>query len=998
MMPRRTMLVQPKSSHNSVHGVIVSGRRNNSLGRDPHGQQVSPDRHPTTAAKNREILKIATWNVRTMFQKGKLENVKNEAERNQINILGMSEIRWTGTGKLSTDNYTLMYSGSDKHERGVGLLIDHSTAKSILGYWPMSDRILLVKLKGQPFDISIIQVYAPTSEASDNEIEDFYEKLDAAKAQCKSQEVIIVMGDFNAKIGEGREDDIVGPHGLGKRNERGEMLFQWCKANSMIVTNTWFMNHKRRRYTWVSPDKHTRNQIDYILINKRFRNGIEQSMSYPGADCGSDHTLVMAKLHIKLRKLKVSKQAPKYQLNKLRENDVKNEFYVQVSNRFQALVDHTPPGLQEELDTFLKVVNEAAEKTIPKRRHRRNQKWMTDEILEMMEQRRQMKAKDPIKYKELDKNIKQKCNEAKENWWNRVCEDIEEQMKRNPSTVYSKLQEVAGKSYCSSTGCLKARDGTIVMNKDDIIKRWEEYIGELFEDNRGEKPMIKKSMYGPPILKDEVRTAMRSMKMGKAAGPDNLTIEMINALEDMGIDKLASIMNKTYDTGEIPDALSRSIFIALPKRAGATECELHRTISLMSHITKLMLRILMRRIRRNIHEEISDVQCGFMKGKGTTNAISIIRNLCERSIEVQHDLYLCFIDYSKAFDKVQHETLFSILDQLDIDGKTLRWIRNLYWEQTAAVRVDNELSEWMNIKRGVRQGCVLSPDLFSLYSEMILRKIEDIPGILVNGHNINNIRYADDTVLISDTEAGLQRLLDEIIIESERFGLFLNTKKTYTMTVSKKVEPPVCEITAKGDHIKQTENFNYLGSVLTSDGRSDQEIKKRIAIAKDAFNKKKTIFTNARLSMTTKLRILRCYIWSILLYGCETWTISNNMQKKLQAAEMWFYRRMLKISWEERVTNEEVLAKANAKRTIMRTIKSRKIRFLGHVMRRNGPENLAITGKIKGKRARGRQRMTFINNIKEWTNTSNANDVLHAAYDRERWKNMVVNAMESHDT
>ena len=91
----------------------------------------------------------------------------------------------------------------------------------------------------------------------------------------------------------------------------------------------------------------------------------------------------------------------------------------------------------------------------------------------------------------------------------------------------------------------------------------------------------------------------------------------------------------------------------------------------------------------------------FTEGKGTTNAIFIMRNLIERSIEVQKDIFLCFIDYSKAFDKVRHARLFAILNKLDIDGKTLRWIRNLYWEQTAAVRVENQLSDWIEIERGV---------------------------------------------------------------------------------------------------------------------------------------------------------------------------------------------------------------------------------------------------------------------------------------------------------
>ena len=180
---------------------------------------------------------------------------------------------------------------------------------------------------------------------------------------------------------------------------------------------------------------------------------------------------------------------------------------------------------------------------------------------------------------------------------------------------------------------------------------------------------------------------------GKATGPDNISVEMLEALEGIGINKMESVMNKMYDTGKIQRCLSRSIFVTLPKKAGATECELHRTISLMSHITKLMLKILMKKMKRPICEEIADIQCEFTEGKGTINAIFIMRNIIERSIEVQKDLYLFFIDYSKAFDKVRHDKMFDMLDRLDIDGKALRWLRNLHWEQTAAVSIENKLSE-----------------------------------------------------------------------------------------------------------------------------------------------------------------------------------------------------------------------------------------------------------------------------------------------------------------
>ena len=202
-----------------------------------------------------------------------------------------------------------------------------------------------------------------------------------------------------------------------------------------------------------------------------------------------------------------------------------------------------------------------------------------------------------------------------------------------------------------------------------------------------------------------------------------------------------------------------------------------------------------------------------------TDFAKYLKMLAERCIEMQKDLYLCFIDYSKAFDKVRHEKLFNILEHLDIDGKDLRVIRNLYWDQSAAVRIGGELSEYnlikRGIKRGVRQGCVMSPDLFNIYSEMILRNLENYPGVKINGVNIYNIRYADDTVLIADSEENLQRLLDITIEKSEEMGLTLNVKKTECMVISKKAIAPSCNLQSRGQQIKLVKTFKYLGYMIT---------------------------------------------------------------------------------------------------------------------------------------------------------------------------------------
>ena len=857
----------------------------------------------------------------------------------------------------------MIYSGGDTHERGVGILFDEKTAKSIKGWWGISDRVIVVKLEGRPFDIGIIQVYAPTSACTDEERDNFYEDLDKAMKQLKSQDVKLVIGDFNAKVGDERVEDIVGPWGLGDRNEQGEHLIDWCRRNEFVVSNTWYKNHPRRRYTWISPGDQIRNQIDFILVQKRFRNSVKSSKTMPGADCDSDHVPVICRIEIKLKQLKKPKQ-PKFEIDFVRTNqEMKTRFAVNVKNKFQVLENVTEA--EEMWDKIKESINEAITENVPKKTRKKHKKWMTNDILELMKERRQAKS-NVEKYKRSNEVIKKRCNEAKEKWLNEQCLEIERNQNRDSKYMHTKIKELSGKKGCSSSGCIKSKQGSILMDKQDVLDRWAEYIEELFEDERGERPVIKKELDGPPILKEEVEDAIKKMKFGKATGPDNIPIEVIVTLEDIGVEVTTKLLNAIYDSGVIPEDLMKSVFITLPKSPGATECELHRTISLMSHVTKILLRVLMRRMRKSLRPEISRTQFGFVPDKGTRNAIFTMSMLMERCIQVQTDLYICFIDYSKAFDKVRHEELFNILNKLDIDGKDLRIVRNLYWDQNAAVRIDGDLSESKKIKRGVRQGCVMSPDLFNIYSEMILRNLEDCAGLKVNGENINNVRYADDTALIATSEKDLQNLLDIVVSESERKGLLLNVKKTECMVVSKKSLNPICNLTSKGEKIKQVQKFKYLGYMITSDGRCDTEIKRRIAVAKDCFSRMNSVLSNKNISMNTKIRALKAYVWSVLLYGCECWNISTEMRKRLEATEMWFLRRMLGISWKEKKTNNTVLETAGIGRSLLKTIRERQLKFLGHINRHNGLEHLALTGKIEGTRSRGRQRITNLESLNHW--------------------------------
>ena len=187
------------------------------------------------------------------------------------------------------------------------------------------------------------------------------------------------------------------------------------------------------------------------------------------------------------------------------------------------------------------------------------------------------------------------------------------------------------------------------------------------------------------------------------------------------------------------------------------------------------------------------------------------------------------------------------------------------------MRLPKGLTNWVEIKRGVRQGCIESPDLFNLYGESILQPLDEIlVGVTINGVIINNIRYADDIVLIATTEEGLQQLLDEINSNGESKGLSINHKKTKYMVISKSETPPTRTLKLGDIKIEQVDNFNYLGSVVTSNGRCKNEIRRRISLAKEAFKKMKPILWDRKLSMPIKNRVLQTFVWPVILYGSES--------------------------------------------------------------------------------------------------------------------------------
>ena len=218
---------------------------------------------------------------------------------------------------------------------------------------------------------------------------------------------------------------------------------------------------------------------------------------------------------------------------------------------------------------------------------------------------------------------------------------------------------------------------------------------------------------------------------------------------------LHTICQQVWKIQQWPRDWKRSVFIPIPKKGNAEECSNYWTIVLISHASKIMLKILQAGFQQYMNWGFPDVQAGFRKGRGSRDQIANICRIREKARGFQKNIYFCFIDYAKAFDWVDLNKLWKILKEMEIPDHLTCLLRNLYAGQEATVRTGHGTKDWFKIGKEIHQGFILSPCLFNFYAECIMwnaRMDESQAGIKISGRNISNLRYAGDTTLIAESE------------------------------------------------------------------------------------------------------------------------------------------------------------------------------------------------------------------------------------------------------
>ena len=932
-------------------------------------------------------LTVGTWNVRSLFQAGKYEILKREMDKYRYDVIGICETRWTGSGEMP--DRRIIWSGGDrKNKHGVALLMSEKASKALIGYRAVNERLMYARYSGYPRNISVMVIYAPTMEYGEEDLEKFYETVEEVLKEIPKQDMKIIVGDWNAKIGNDNTgwEEVMGKYGFGEINERGERLLQFAVQNNMFVTNTKFPGRKQKKWTWEAPGGRYRNMIDYILIEKKWRGFVTQSRSFPGADIGSDHQLVLCNISVKMKSEKKKKESKtiRYNTEILKSEEGKQKVRVVLEKELESKHNGKETmGMDERAKALEHGLKKAAEEMkmnyIP-RKH-----WISESTMRLVEKRRQLKAskneteEKATEYKYLCKRIKKSARMDKRQWVNSVCDEVEKHVgTAKTRQAYCAIKQLRGK-FEARHGSVNDKDGKLITDRNKVMKRWTEYVKDLFTDNnRYEKSTLEElkrrtlpqevTEVDDGILREEVEKAIKKLKNNKSTGPDGIPAELIKAGGNQVIEEVHRICEDIWNTGRWPQDWCKSTLIMLPKKGNKMECANYRSIALIPHICKIMLNIVQERMSGALEEHMSEEQGGFRKDRSTVQQILTLRLLAEKAMDKGKNLYNCFVDFRKAFDSVWHEGLWAILQRMGVSAKLVQVVQGLYQQSEMAVKIDGVLGEWIKPTVGSRQGDPTSPRLFLAELEQVMEKVEctDVGGINVNGQTVKDLRFADDIDLLAMNEEEMQEEMNELYESSERFGLHINEGKTKAMVIGKNKDK--MEIKINGQEIECVDKFVYLGSLITNDNSCSQEVKRRIAIAGEAFGSLNEIWKSKNVSRRSKMKVFNSCVVSTLLYGCETWTLRKIDTEKLDAFERKCFRKMLGISWMDKVRNEEVESRIGQVKKASQKVKERKLSMFGHIcrMQDNRLIKLVMMGDMYGTRKRGRPHRKWLDDIREW--------------------------------
>lgn len=1021
-------------------------------------------------------LILASWNVRTLIDRHDHDRphrrtalIASELRRYNIDIAALSETRNSEEGSLAEagEGYTFFWKGLPEgvtRIHGVGLAIRSSLLRN-LSSMPsgINERLMTFRIPlTNKMCATIISAYAPTLDSADETKDAFYETLDSTLRRVPRADKIILLGDFNARVGSSANiwPKVLGSHGVGKMNANGLRLLSLCAEHNLVITNTIFQQPDKYKCSWKHPRSKSWHLLDYVIVRQRDLKDVLHTRAMRGAECWTDHRMIRTRARLQIRPpVRKCKASPK--LNVASLNALTKQAELQENFAAASLTLPTPEECQhnEEInpdhdaeqplleqnelnalwESAISTIHHVAESTLGKTQ-RKNPDWF-DESAEIIQPL--LKAKNHAhnihlanprsrtlaqNWRNLRAAAQRKLREVQNDWWLRKSAEIQRLADENKTyKFYDAVKRIFGPSHCPIAPVRSADGAALIKEKSKILERWAEHFQELLNRTNLHDQSALDELPTLPTAQEidaepsqaEVTKALHSLKNKKSPGEDGVPGEVFK----YGGPQLGSYMHSflvlCWRNRKIPERWKNANIISIYKRKGdRSECGNSRGISLLDVAGKVLARIILHRLLVHISERIlPESQCGFRPDRSTTDMIFAARLLLEKSREQQREINFGFIDLTKAFDTVNREILWKLLEKFGCPPTALAIIREFHNGMLARVSLGGASSEQFSVQSGVKQGCVLAPVLFNIYlvAVTLLSRTQVGPdnGISIRyrfdggifntrrlkaknltvSTQIFELQYADDATAIAHDSASLQRSLTAMHEAYTRLGLVINTRKTEVMQTSFINNLPTAQLHIDGTPLSNVDSFTYLGSVISCDGTADNDILRRINLAASSFGRlRERVFLNGNLKLVTKISVYRAVVISTLLYGSETWTLYRHQMRKLESFHIRCLQRILHITWKDKIPHTEILSQAGIT-SIEAIVHQRLLRWVGHVVRmpeNRLPKRILFGELTTGTRPRGRPKKRFRDHLKCVLSSCRINpaQLEDLALNRQAWRSL----------
>ena len=1018
------------------------------------------NRNPNTRNDSKKAkilrLKLGTWNVRTMTpgitddlrtieDARKTAVIDIELNRLKFDIVALQETRLADSGFIKEKNFTFYWKGNESHEKrehGVGFAVRNTLLRMIEPPHGGTERLLTLCLSTTNGKVNLVSAYAPTNCSPEEAKDAFYEELSALIQTIPKEEKLILMGDFNARVGSDSTawPNCIGKFGIGNMNENGQRLLELCTLFNMCITNTYFQINPKHRVSWRHPRSKLWHQLDLVITKKFQLHDVLCTRSFHSADCDTDHSLVGCKAHLKPKKIHRSKPPgkPRIDITKTKNPELEKAF----SDKLEETLPNIPEGNAQQKWNFLEKAIYSSAMDVFGKKNNKNQDWFnanSDKMSPLIKRKQKALLKhkqnpspeSATALRQARSDTRKMAKKCSNEYWQNLCHNIQLAADTgNIKGVYEGIKTVLGPTP-KKTAPLKNTKGEIIKDKTQQLDRWVEHYCDIYSretkvtsnalDQIDQQPCMLELDATP--TREELHEAIDALPTGKSPGLDGIPAEAIKAAKGTLSDYLLDLLHQCWIEGQVPQEMRDSNIITLYKNKGdRSDCNNYRGISLLSIVGKCFARIVLKRLQILAEEVYPESQCGFRPGRSTIDMIFSIRQLQERCREQRQPLFIAFIDLTKAFDLVSRDGLFKILCKIGCPPTLLSIIKSFHDNMYGTIQFDGENSKPFNIRSGVKQGCVLAPTLFGIFFSIMLKHAfkaatEGIymytrsDGSLFNitrlkaktrVHQIlvRDLLFADDAAVVAHSEQDLQGQMDKISTACKEFGLTISIKKTEVMVQGTESTPEI----KLNDHVLNVvESFTYLGSTISNDLSYNKELNRRIGLACTTFGKlTKRVWENRKLTNRTKASVYSACVLSTLLYGSETWTLYTSQEKRLNTFHMKCLRKINGISWKDFVTNSEVLEKANLD-SIPTILKQKRLRWLGHVARMEDgrlPKDMLFGDLSTGSRPRGRPCLCYRHICKQDLRSVglDANTWQKSAADRTKWRQKIRDGLKDHES